>query len=186
MEMAMEKFTKIKELIAALQTCDPEGTVTISLDAALLFDDEDPGDVEYDFEPMVDFLFSRMDAARSDSVYFCLPADETKRIVEARRSRTESHMETLVPQAPANSGIVMGAPVAVAIGLSENVYNDLLVVVDYCNRADDKSSGATTHGKLDIPRLIAMLAEDAAMTNSRPGSWEGANLQRVLNSHGYQ
>lgn len=182
----MDKVTKIKDLIEALRDCDPDGIVKISLDAALLYDDEEPGDVEYGFEPMVDLLFSRPDAVRSDSVYFCLPADETRRIVEARRSHAGNDTETLDSQVPANHGVVMGAPVAVAIGLSEDVYNDLLAVVAHCNRADDENSGATTHGKLDIPKLITMLAEDAAMTNSRPGSWEGANLQQVLDSHGYQ
>lgn len=181
----MDKVTKIKDLIAALQDCDPDGTVTISLDATLLYDDEEPGDVEYGFEPAVDFLFSRPDAARSDRVYFYLDADETRRIVEARRNRAGNDMETPVQQSPANPGVVVGAPVAVAIGLGADVYNHLVTVVDHCNRADDENGGATTHGKLDIPRLIAMLAEDAAMTNSRPGSWEGANLQQVLESHGY-
>ncbi|CAJ7811100.1 Uncharacterised protein [Burkholderia pseudomallei] len=31
-----------------------------------------------------------------------------------------------------------------------------------------------------------MLAEDAGMVISRPGSWEGANLAQVLLSHGYE
>lgn len=182
----MDKVTRIKDLVAALRDCDPDGTVTISLDAALLYDDEEPGDVEYGFEPTVDCLFSRADATKSDSVYFRLLADDTRRIVETRRKRAGEHSETLLSQAAAHPGVAMGAPVAVAVSLGEGIYNDLLAVVDYCNRADHENGGATTHGKLDIPRLIAMLAEDAAMTNSRPGSWEGANLQQVLESHGYQ
>jgi|GEM_PF-3175001 len=44
----------------------------------------------------------------------------------------------------------------------------------------------TTHGSMTVPTLLAMLAEDAAMTNSRPGSWEGSSMQQVLDSHGYQ
>jgi hypothetical protein len=44
----------------------------------------------------------------------------------------------------------------------------------------------TTHGKLSVSSLLAMLAEDAAMMNTRPGSWEGANMQHVFDSHGYQ
>jgi hypothetical protein len=43
-----------------------------------------------------------------------------------------------------------------------------------------------THGKLDIPKLAAMLMEDAALAWRRPGSWEGFNFGVVLSSHGYQ
>lgn len=42
-----------------------------------------------------------------------------------------------------------------------------------------------THGKLTLARLAQMLLEDVAMTNMRPGSWEGSNMQQVLTSHGY-
>jgi len=28
--------------------------------------------------------------------------------------------------------------------------------------------------------------EDVALTISRPGSWEGANMQQVLAAHGYE
>ena len=48
------------------------------------------------------------------------------------------------------------------------------------------SDGATTHGALDVKALLAMLAEDAAMTHSRPSSWEGSSMLQVLASHGYQ
>jgi hypothetical protein len=46
-------------------------------------------------------------------------------------------------------------------------------------------SDANTHGKLDLPRLAAMLLEDVALAMSRPGSWEGAHMIQVLESHGY-
>jgi hypothetical protein len=45
-------------------------------------------------------------------------------------------------------------------------------------------NGANTHGKLDVPGLLAMLAEDAAMVMERPGSWEGAAMGGLLASHG--
>jgi hypothetical protein len=71
----------------------------------------------------------------------------------------------------------------IEIEVSDDTYRNLLVVVDACNRTDPN---ATTHGKLDVPGLLAMLADDVAMTNTRPGSWEGSNMQQVLDSHGYQ
>ena len=65
-------------------------------------------------------------------------------------------------------------------------YDHLQTVVKNCNESDKAAEGITSHGQLDVPGLLAILAEDAAMTNSRPGSWEGANMQQVLDSHGYQ
>lgn len=75
--------------------------------------------------------------------------------------------------------------IKVTLDLRDDVYQNLLTVVKNCNLAHQGSDGATTHGELDVPRLLTMLAEDAAMTNSRPGSWEGVNMQQVLDSHGY-
>ena len=43
----------------------------------------------------------------------------------------------------------------------------------------------TTHGLLDMIVLAGMLMEDVALTVSRPGSWEGANMRQVLTLHGY-
>jgi hypothetical protein len=48
-----------------------------------------------------------------------------------------------------------------------------------------RHSEANTHGTLDLPRLAAMLLEDVALAVRRPGSWEGANMIQVLESHGY-
>jgi len=46
-------------------------------------------------------------------------------------------------------------------------------------------SEANTHGRLDLPRLAAMLLEDVALAVRRPGSWEGTHMIQVLESHGY-
>jgi hypothetical protein len=43
----------------------------------------------------------------------------------------------------------------------------------------------TSHGKLTVESLAEMLMEDVALAIRRPGSWEGANMSRVLESHGY-
>jgi hypothetical protein len=179
----MNKVTKVRDLIALLQECDLDGTVALSLDGALLFDEDEPGDVEYSFEPSVDLLFSQRDAKQSDSVYLSLSHEDTERLVASRRIEKKENSGTTAPSP--NPAIAVNAPVAVAIALGQETYDNLLVVVESCNRADYDTKGATTHGKLDIPKLLAMLAEDAAMTNTRPGSWEGANMQQVLDSHGY-
>jgi hypothetical protein len=41
------------------------------------------------------------------------------------------------------------------------------------------------HGDLNLETLVAMLLEDVVLARRRPGSWEGANMTRVLRSHGY-
>lgn len=43
----------------------------------------------------------------------------------------------------------------------------------------------STHGPLDLERLVRMLLEDVALMVRRPGSWEGSNMFRVMASHGY-
>ena len=51
---------------------------------------------------------------------------------------------------------------------------------------DNNQSGEfNSHGPLDMIVLAGMLMEDVALTVSRPGSWEGANMGQVLTSHGY-
>lgn len=50
------------------------------------------------------------------------------------------------------------------------------------NQTDEFNS----HGPLDMIVLAEMLLEDVALTVSRPGSWEGSNMSRVLTSHGYK
>ena len=34
--------------------------------------------------------------------------------------------------------------------------------------------------------VIQVLADDLGMTNTRPGSWEGANMQNVIDGHGWE
>lgn len=180
----MDGVTKVRDLIVLLQECDPDGTVALSLDGALLFDEDEPGEVEYSFEPSVDLLFSQRDAKQSDCVYLSLSHKDTERLVANGRLEERPNPGTTAPSA--NPAIAIEAPVAVAVALDQETYNNLLVVVESCNRADHDNNGATTHRKLDVPKLLTLLAEDAAMTNTRPGSWEGANMQQVLDSHGYQ
>lgn len=181
----MNKITKIKDLVARLQECDPDGNVALSLDGALLYDDEEFGDIEYSFEVTVDCLFSQAHSDRSDRVYIRLSEEDTARIVNRRRLDCGDSDQSTACVAASQPEIALDAPVAVAIAMSREAYTDVVAVVESCNRADQSSGGATTHGKMDISKLIAMLVEDLAMTNSRPGCWEAANMQQVLDSHGY-
>lgn len=68
--------------------------------------------------------------------------------------------------------------------VSPQVLTSLNALVVRCNESCD-SGIANSHGRLTVQRLLAMLAEDAAMVVSRSGSWEGSNMANVLQSHGY-
>ena len=73
----------------------------------------------------------------------------------------------------------------ICIDVSEETAATLAKLVQSCNESHDAHDGFTSHGKLTPASLLAMLAEDAAMVMTRPGSWEGANMAQVLMSHGY-
>ena len=74
----------------------------------------------------------------------------------------------------------------VTIEITEKTAAELAELVKLCTEIDAEREGATTHGPLTVERLLVMLADDAGMVISRPGSWEGSNMATVLSSHGYQ
>ena len=73
-----------------------------------------------------------------------------------------------------------------SIEISEETAANLRELAIRCTQSNKLREGFTSHGDLTPSTLLAMLAEDADMVNSRPGSWEGANLAQVLLSHGYE
>lgn len=75
---------------------------------------------------------------------------------------------------------------SIQIDVSEETAQLIAELAKRCTDADRERNGATSHGPLAVKSLLTMLAEDAAMAISRPGSWEGANMITVLESHGYQ
>ena len=75
---------------------------------------------------------------------------------------------------------------SIQIDISAEAARSITELVERCTVADQERSGATTHGPLTVKTLLAMLAEDAALAITRPGSWEGANMVTVLESHGYR
>lgn len=74
----------------------------------------------------------------------------------------------------------------IQIEVSEQTAATLADLARRCTESDTDRNGATTHGPLTVARLLAMLAEDAALVIDRPGSWEGANMAQVFTSHGYE
>lgn len=60
---------------------------------------------------------------------------------------------------------------------------------------DERNRMAVELGKLSDPvsgeqmvvnAVIQTLADDIGMTNTRPDSWEGANMQQVIDGHGWK
>lgn len=61
----------------------------------------------------------------------------------------------------------------------DSVAETLKTVAERC------ATEESTHGPLTIQEMFEMLAEDIAMTETRPGSWEASNMMQVFTSHGY-
>jgi len=72
------------------------------------------------------------------------------------------------------------------IEVDDDTATNLQSLAQLCTETDKRREGATTHRALTVQRLLAMLAEDAGLVISRPGSWEGSNMEQVFSSHGYQ
>lgn len=75
--------------------------------------------------------------------------------------------------------------VKIELDFPDDMYSSLRKVVDACNASHRSSAGANSHGELNVAALLTMLAEDAAMTRSRPSCWQASNMQRVFDAHGY-
>ncbi|MDP1651217.1 MAG: hypothetical protein Q8L56_00675 [Rhodocyclaceae bacterium] len=74
----------------------------------------------------------------------------------------------------------------IMIQVSEEAAQSLAVLAARCTSANKRRDGCTSHGVLSVSAMMGMLAEDAAMVISRPGSWEGSNMAQVFSSHGYE
>lgn len=67
----------------------------------------------------------------------------------------------------------------IMIEVSDQDAEDIKAVVAMC------TTDHSTHGKLSVKSLAAMLMQDVALANRRPGSWEGSKMSDLLSSHGY-
>lgn len=73
----------------------------------------------------------------------------------------------------------------ITIQVSDGAAVSLEELAARCTEEHQRRDGFTSHGALSVSALMEMLAEDAAMVISRPGSWEGSNMAQVFSSHGY-
>lgn len=74
----------------------------------------------------------------------------------------------------------------ITLALDDAIIAQLTAVADACSEADAQRDGATSHGPITATQLLELLAEDIAMINTRPGSWEAQGMHQVLTAHGYE
>lgn len=74
----------------------------------------------------------------------------------------------------------------ITIEVSEETAASLSELAIRCTEEHKRRNGFTSHGALTAPALLAMLAQDAGLVISRPGSWEGSTMAQLFNSHGYE
>lgn len=75
---------------------------------------------------------------------------------------------------------------AFTIQVSNEIAIALHELAARCADANQRNDGCTSHGALSVSAMLSMLAEDAAMVITRPGSWEGSNMVQVFSSLGYE
>lgn len=63
---------------------------------------------------------------------------------------------------------------------------DAALIRELLELTQDIERHGCSHGPLTMKLLARMLLEDVALAVRRPGSWEGANMLRVLEAHGYR
>ena len=74
----------------------------------------------------------------------------------------------------------------ITVQVSEETAASLAELATRCAEEHKRRNGFTSHGALTVSTLLAMLAQDAGMVISWPGSWEGSNMVQLLSSHGYE
>lgn len=76
---------------------------------------------------------------------------------------------------------------AVEVELTEEIVVALTQLAGRCNHCSAVSDGFASHGaSFNVAKLLAMLAEDAAMMITQPDSWQSAHMRRVFAAHGYR
>lgn len=100
-------------------------------------------------------------------------------------------MSNIVNQPGSDAGPVTGEDVVsggtqLVLTIDSRTAEALAELARRCSGVHAARDGFTSHGSLTPVTLLEMLAEDAGMVVTRPGSWEGYNMAQVLVSHGYE
>lgn len=192
-----QKTMKVKELQAILAACDPEGEVSFFL-PSWVFDTDieleaggsdggEPG-LSYGAEFTIEASLSTEAKDANDPPdrveIGWADADHAKAYrARIERAREESEQ---IKNDDADELVHAGAEhVVVDVLVSRTSHEAIRAGLRAVNATDQVRAGQCTHGVLTVATALGMLAEDLGMVETRPGSWEGSNMQTVLSSHGY-
>lgn len=198
MSGADRKPMTVRELQSILDGCDPEATVQLNLPAFMLEADEEAlSDQTLGFASSVEFVVSPgflgssswAEGAKPNHVDIELGEASAARLLEARRAdiqRLAQNAEGGEAYALQEPAVADADSVILEVRLSRELHQTVRKVLWDVNRSDQvRHDGACTHGVLTTEGLLEMLAQDVAMVETRPGSWEGAGMTQVLAAHGY-
>ncbi|MCD9046832.1 hypothetical protein [Luteimonas sp. MHLX1A] len=197
---------KVRDLLTILANCDPDAVVSLDIPAFIAESDNtfagDPDGLTVDFShsPAVSpgFLTSKeapyetffdehgrtREGAKANSVSITLRDKDKNRLIAARQRAIETANEDagMEPEPVAGDA----ETVIVDVPLPRSLHATIRTLLHRVNTSHQvRNEGACTHGPLTVVGLLAMLAEDAGMVESRPGSWEASHMAQVLASHGY-
>lgn len=198
---------KVRDLLAILADCDPDAPVGLDLPAFFYENDktvaadDDPLGLSYGCVPAVEagFLTSKdvpyeslfdergetRPGVKPNVVTIGLREEDADRLLENRRQAIEdgNFADAGMEPEPTHGD---EATVIIDVPIQRNLHTAIRTLLHRVNTSHQvREERACTHGPLTVAGLLAMLAEDAGMLETRPGCWEAANMAQVLASHGY-
>lgn len=193
---------KVSEMIEKLRKADPESDVRLCLDEVFVYPEQSDENNEcnvagycmpFDLDLYsTDALVGAVDRPKQPNIVSLKVTEEAVKRhfdqrtldLDLRRMEREEHVQQSIRDSHPAVAHHDGSA-AVAVMVSRSTLDHLFDLVESCNQIHRERDGFGSHGKLTISSLLAMLAEDAGMVISRPGSWEGSAMSDVLRCHGY-
>ncbi|MCW0399332.1 hypothetical protein NB700_001888 [Xanthomonas sacchari] len=204
------KRLTVRDLQQLLADCDPDAIVSLCLPAFIAesdktvtgdpdilmdgYSDQFPDVVpsfrtskETPYEHFFDETGQPRPGVSPNCVTIGLTNDDTEALFAARRraiERDATDEEDLgIEPEPA---VADAENVVVDVRLPRELHTTIRRLLGRMNASHRvKAEQACTHGLLTVAGMLEMLAQDAGMVESRPGSWEGSNMAQVFASHGY-
>lgn len=210
----MKKPLKVRELMALLAECHPEGEVQLTVPSLLdatdaevfsQFATQGRDDVLDEFDnPNAGFSVVPVAEASFLTGHGCAVQDEI--LDENNKIKADAKPNnftlSIAPEdfAPLYDRRRQGAfdkpeiepresdadTVILDLAIPRQQYDAIRTLVRAFNQSHQvRIERGCTHGLLTVTRLLEMLAEDVAMVETRPGCWEASNMAQVFSSHGY-
>jgi len=203
----------VRDVLAILADCDPDAAIELNLPA--FFDetdetvsaDSDPLGMSLGYVPAVNVGFqtskdtpyeSLFDArgearpgVKPNAVSIGLREEDANTILANRKQAIEDGKQAIEhgdDDAGKEAEPVVGDvdTVIVDIAIPRSLHATIRTLLHSVNTSPQvREERGCTHGPLTVAGLLAMLAEDVGMVETRPGCWEASNMAQVLTSHGY-